>query len=161
MRIVSHMGCSQHGCMCIAALLPLTGWGYTNVLENSLGKTGNKIIRESESNWSSSHFKHTQYIPCTSILHCELEIWHILHTNYYNSGYHVQCTGPLLEYSTLCSFYSKFAGECIGDVIQCPSGECIPRLCICDGFTDCSDGWDEEEDSCKSRSIISNMLICE
>ena len=38
--------------------------------------------------------------------------------------------------------------------MECPSGtQCIPEILLCDGWFDCEDGSDEDEDFCRGFSV--------
>lgn len=48
------------------------------------------------------------------------------------------------------------AGKCGEDSCECPTGECILRLAICDDYGDCDDGEDEVDCDCRDNMVNFN-----
>jgi len=56
--------------------------------------------------------------------------------------------------------YFVYDAECGSDQFQCPSGQCIPDLWICDGDNDCGDMADEQNCGGASNTPPGRGLQC-
>lgn len=62
---------------------------------------------------------------------------------------YINVTSKMLHtYKMLFSIFQTKNQVCVEDEFQCSSGQCIPRLSVCDGENTCIDGSDESAETC-------------
>ena len=55
--------------------------------------------------------------------------------------------------------FDPSTAKCPKDEVRCDGGKCISVTKLCDGNTDCEDGWDEEQDNCRKTEASEPLSL--